>query len=71
MSSKKCILIGAPVDSGKRRQGCLMGPDAFRTAGLAEMIEDLGHQVEDVGNLMPEPNAKHVEVSVEHEPAIG
>ena len=46
-----CILIGAPVDSGKRRDGCLMGPDAYRTAGLSEALRDLGHHVDDRGNL--------------------
>ena len=28
-----CILIGAPVDEGQRRPGCLMGPAAYRTSG--------------------------------------
>ena len=53
MTRKTCILIGAPVDSGKRRMGCLMGPDAYRTAGLAEALRDLGHVVRDLGNLAP------------------
>ena len=53
MTQKTCILVGAPVDSGKRRAGCLMGPDAYRTAGLAEALRDLGHRVEDLGNLTP------------------
>ncbi len=53
MTQKHCILIGAPVDCGKRRRGCLMGPDAYRTAGLAEAITELGHTVEDLGNLAP------------------
>ena len=52
--TQHCILIGAPVDCGKRRRGCLMGPDAYRTAGIAEAITDLGHSVEDLGNLSPE-----------------
>lgn len=51
MSKTNCILIGAPVDSGKRRTGCLMGPDAYRTAGLAQALADLGHKVRDLGNL--------------------
>lgn len=54
MTHKHCILIGAPVDCGKRRRGCLMGPDAYRTAGLAEAITALGHAVEDLGNLTPQ-----------------
>ncbi|UWR24171.1 arginase [Sulfitobacter sp. S190] len=53
--AQNCILIGAPLDSGKRRRGCLMGPDAYRTAGLAEALEDLGHTVSDRGNLRPDP----------------
>lgn len=48
-----CILIGAPVDCGKRRQGCLMGPDAYRTAGIAEALTTLGHTTADWGNLTP------------------
>lgn len=48
-----CILIGAPMDAGKKRRGCLMGPDAYRTAGLAEAITALGHTVTDVGNVAP------------------
>ncbi|WP_298836126.1 arginase [uncultured Roseobacter sp.] len=55
MNPDKCILIGAPVDCGKRRTGCLMGPDAYRTAGLNEALTDLGYHVEDRGNLTPAP----------------
>ncbi len=47
------ILIGAPVDCGKRRRGCLMGPDAYRVARLPETVTNLGHTVEDIGNLAP------------------
>jgi len=53
MTQTHCILIGAPVDCGKRHRGCLMGPDAYRTAGLSEAISALGHTVEDLGNLTP------------------
>ena len=55
MTQQNCILIGAPVDSGKRRAGCLMGPDAYRTAGLKRALENLGHTVEDRGNVAPAP----------------
>jgi arginase len=55
MTPQDIILIGAPVDSGKERRGCLMGPDAYRTAGLAEALMDLGHRVSDTGNLTPQP----------------
>lgn len=53
MTPQTCILIGAPVDSGKRRPGCLMGPDAYRTAGLAQAIQSLGHKIKDLGNFTP------------------
>lgn len=48
-----CRTIGAPVQNGTGINGCIMGPDAFRTAGLMETLQDLGHQVEDRGNLAP------------------
>lgn len=46
------ILIGAPIDSGQRYPGCLMGPAAYRVAGLALAIRDLGHGVEDWGDAV-------------------
>ncbi|MQQ07059.1 arginase [Epibacterium sp. SM1979] len=48
-----CVLVGAPIDSGKDRNGCLMGPDALRTAGLGPALESLGFRVTDLGNLGP------------------
>ncbi|MEL7097727.1 MAG: arginase family protein, partial [Pseudomonadota bacterium] len=48
-----CLLIGAPLDCGKRRAGCLMGPDALRTAGLQNALDSLGHQTADLGNVTP------------------
>ncbi|MCB5409102.1 arginase [Pseudogemmobacter faecipullorum] len=44
-------LIGAPVDSGQRRPGCLMGPAAYRVAGLARAIAAEGHLVRDYGDV--------------------
>ncbi|MCQ0968844.1 arginase (plasmid) [Paracoccus sp. TK19116] len=49
-----CILLGAPVDEGQRRPGCLMGPAAYRTAGLAWTLSALGHGVEDRGDVVPD-----------------
>ena len=57
MPARHCILIGTPVDEGQRRPGCLMGPAAYRTAGLAAMLRDLGHGVEDRGDVVPDPAA--------------
>ena len=48
-------LIGAPVDSGQRQPGCLMGPAAYRVAGLHAMLLALGHPTQDRGDLaLPE-----------------
>jgi arginase len=51
----RCILIGAPIDTGQRRPGCLMGPAAYRVAGLAQAIAAEGHGVEDWGDLALPP----------------
>ena len=47
----RIVLIGAPIDSGQKRAGCLMGPAAYRVAGLAREIAAEGHGVEDWGDL--------------------
>lgn len=49
--SIRCGLVGAPVQSGASQAGCIMGPDAFRSAGLADTLKDLGHSVVDFGNI--------------------
>ena len=71
MISQTCILLGVPLDCGKRRRGCLMGPDALRTAGLAEALSGLGHSVRDLGNVAPAPlraadDAGHVHALAEN-----
>ena len=45
------ILIGAPIDEGQRRAGCVMGPTAYRVAGIAAAISDCGHGVNDWGDV--------------------
>jgi arginase len=57
MSNKSCILVGAPVQSGAGQPGCVMGPAAYRTAGLAEALTSLGHHVEDRGDVAITPSA--------------
>lgn len=53
MDQKHCILLGAAVDSGQKVPGCLMGPAAYRVAGLARTLAALGHAVEDRGDVSP------------------
>jgi arginase len=58
--SRNCILVGAPVDSGQKTPGCLMGPAAYRVAGLASALLDLGHRVSDWGDIS-RPAIAHAE----------
>lgn len=51
ITPRTCLLIGAPIDSGQRRPGCLMGPAAYRVAGLAQALASLGHVVKDRGDV--------------------
>src|SRR5262245_33612253 len=44
-------VIGVPVDLGAGRRGVDMGPSAIRVADLEARLEQLGHQVEDCGDL--------------------
>ncbi|WP_321447764.1 arginase [uncultured Cohaesibacter sp.] len=46
-------LLGVPVQDGTHEKGCLMGPDALRTAGLRDTLEGLGFDCVDHGNLSP------------------
>jgi arginase len=43
-------LLGVPMEEGAGRRGCIMGPAAYRTAGLAEELAALGHEVTDLGD---------------------
>ncbi len=48
---KNVSLIGVPTDVGAAQRGASMGPEALRVAGLAQVLEQLGLQVHDRGNL--------------------
>src|SRR3954451_14530432 len=51
ISPKKLRVIGVPLDLGASRRGVDMGPSAVRVAGLEARLEQLGHVVEDAGNI--------------------
>lgn len=58
--AETCILIGAPVEAGTGRRGAEMGAAAFRAAGLAETLRDLGLTVEErapIAIVPPAPRA--------------
>src|SRR5512140_3632190 len=66
---RKIRVIGVPLDLGQSRRGVDMGPSAVRVAGLEARLEELGHVVEDAGNIavaIPEqkktgdPHAKYL-----------
>lgn len=48
---QKIRIIGVPMDLGQSRRGVDMGPSALRVAGLQSRLKQLGHQVEDIGNV--------------------
>lgn len=48
---QKIRIIGVPMDLGASRRGVDMGPSALRVAGLQARVKQLGHQVEDIGNI--------------------
>src|SRR6202521_215995 len=69
ITPKKIRVIGVPLDLGQSRRGVDMGPSAVRVAGLEARLEELGHVVEDAGNIavaIPEqkkagdPSAKYL-----------
>jgi arginase len=44
-------IIGVPIDLGADRRGVDMGPSAIRYAHLHQKLEELGHILEDKGNI--------------------
>ena len=72
MSSPTCILLGAPVQAGAGRLGCDMGPGAFRAAGLADALRELGYGVEDRGDITPSQtlDIRHANAALKHLPEV-
>ena len=67
--TRRIAVLGAPVEIGASQRGTLMGPAALRTAGLLTVLDGLGFEVSDQGDLSigdvadladdPPGNAKH------------
>jgi arginase len=49
--TRRIAVLGAAIDIGASQRGTLMGPAALRTAGLLTLLEGLGFDVEDHGDL--------------------
>jgi arginase len=57
---QKIRIIGVPMDLGQSRRGVDMGPSALRVAGLLARLRQLGHQVDDIGNVaVKQPEEQH------------
>ncbi len=50
-SSRRVALLGIPIDMGASQRGTLMGPAALRTAGIKPVLENLGINVLDYGDI--------------------
>jgi arginase len=58
--AEKIRIIGVPMDLGASRRGVDMGPSALRVAGLQARLKQLGHHVEDIGNInVKQPEEMH------------
>jgi arginase len=44
-------ILGVPMDLGAGRRGVDMGPSAIRLAKLADTLRNLGHTIDDLGNI--------------------
>lgn len=51
MKKRSIDVVGVPVDLGAGRRGVDMGPSAIRIADLESRLEQLGHKVQDTGDL--------------------
>ncbi|WP_112662625.1 arginase [Microvirga flavescens] len=62
LAKPRFAVLGAPVQVGASQLGTVMGPAALRTAGLISNLQELGHHIEDRGDLsvsdFPRDNGK-------------
>jgi len=62
MEKKPITIIGMPMDLGQGRRGVDMGPSAIRYASAQALLESLGYEVEDIGDLqVPSPESVNME----------
>lgn len=54
--NKNVRLIGAAFDKGAGTPGVALGPDALRYAGIVKRLENIGYNVNDIGNLRTDPD---------------
>lgn len=62
--NNRISLIGVPLDLGADRRGVDMGPSAIRYAKVREKLQDLGYEIDDRGDIVPNrPDACHLDGS--------
>ena len=49
---KRITIVGVPSDYGQMRRGVDMGPSAIRYAGIHGKLQNIGHDVEDIGDII-------------------
>ncbi len=58
---RQITVIGVPMDLGADRRGVDMGPSAIRYANLQSKLQQIGFEVEDIGNLqVPTPETYEI-----------
>lgn len=58
---RQITVIGVPMDLGADRRGVDMGPSAIRYANLRGKLQQIGFEVEDIGNLqVPTPETYEI-----------
>lgn len=61
----RVAIIGAPLALGQSKPGVGLAPSTLRRAGLVEAISQLGHEVEDIGDLdFPRATLHEAEVEI-------
>lgn len=72
MAFTSCTLVGANTQDGANQPGCVMGPDALRTAQISETLTGMGFAVRDAGNICvaPETTIAHTNPNVHHLAAV-
>jgi arginase len=51
MTKRRIAILGVPMDLGQGRRGVDMGPSALRYGRLEHALEQLGHEVRDLGDV--------------------
>ncbi|CAD2070476.1 arginase [Phocicoccus pinnipedialis] len=63
--TKQIDLIGATTNFGQPKPGVVLGPDALRIAGIVQVLEAIGHDVSDLGNVYGKYQTQFVKDNVQ------